>query len=339
MTNPSLSTSVALATYNGARFLPAQLASIAAQERRPDEIVVGDDQSSDGTAELLARFERDAGIPVRFTRNQQRLGSSANFGAILGRCRGEVIFLSDQDDLWRADRISTSLRALAGRPDVGFVFSNASLISETGAPLPGTLWERVFFGAREREQFRRGHGADVLLKTNTVTGATMAVRRRALDCALPISAGWVHDGWLAFVIERVHGALPIDEPLVSYRLHQSQQVGVVGWSPREVLGLLRRQDVPYYLSEAANYRVLADHLLALGPQHAAAAAGARGKAEFLEARASVRQSLAGCARSVGRSLVRRSYSRYGLGAKQVVFDVAGGLDAAFRRIGQRSRAG
>ena len=333
MTSPSVSISVALATYNGARFLPAQLASIAAQDRRPDEIVVGDDQSSDGTAGLLTRFGRDTGIPVHFTRNDRRLGSSSNFGAILTRCRGEVILLSDQDDVWAVDRISASLRALAEQPSVGFVFSNASLISDTDEPLAGTLWDRVFFGAREREQFRRGNGADVLLKTNTVTGATMAVRRSALGCALPIPAGWVHDGWLAFVIERVHGAHPIDRPLLSYRLHQSQQVGVVGWSPREVMGLLRRQDAAYYLGEARNYRALAEHLIALGAQHATAAEGARAKAEFMEWRAAARQSLAGCARSVTRSLIKRRYSRYGLGAKQAVFDLAGGVDAALRRLG------
>jgi glycosyltransferase involved in cell wall biosynthesis len=329
---PSPSTSVALATYNGARFLGAQLASIAAQDTRPDELVVGDDQSTDETPALLARFQQDTGIPVRLTRNVQRLGSSANFAAILSRCQTDVILLCDQDDVWRSDRVSTSLRHLQANPRVGLVFSNATLISESGTAIAGTLWDRVFLREAERRKFAAGQGAEVLLKTNTVTGATVALRRSALPAALPIPAGWVHDAWLAFIIERVHGALPIDDTLLSYRLHQSQQVGVAGWSPREVFALLRRQDARYLHGEAANYRALGQRLDALGAQHHEVGDRVRAKAAFLDVRASGRESLAGCARCLAGSLVNGGYQRYGLGAKQALYDLAGGVDAALGRL-------
>jgi glycosyltransferase involved in cell wall biosynthesis len=327
----TLRTSVALATYNGAGYLGELLDSIAAQDHRPDELVVGDDQSSDDTATLIERFGQATGIPVRFTRNSQRLGSSGNFAAILARCQGEVIFLCDQDDVWEPERVRISLAELAARPGVGFVFSNARLIRGDSAALPGTLWDRVFFDRRQQQQFQRGEAADVLLKTNTVTGATMAIRRSALACALPIPSGWLHDAWLALVIQQVHGAHPIDQTLIRYRLHADQQVSVAGWSLPTLLALMRRQDAHYFRSEAANFRALAGHFRRLGPRHSAVAAQVDRKAAFLDARASGRESLIGCLRQVPAALVNGRYRRYGLGLKQAVFDLAGGLDAAFRR--------
>jgi glycosyltransferase involved in cell wall biosynthesis len=328
---PSPLVSVALATYNGARFLPEQLASIAGQDRRPDELVVGDDQSTDATAAIVDRFGRDSGIPVRFTRNPQRLGSSANFAAILARCQGDIILLSDQDDVWRGDRISTSLRHLTDHPRIGFVFSNARLMSEAGVALPGRLWDRVFFGRRQQRAFAHGRGAEVLLRANTVTGATMALRRSALEAALPIPAGWLHDAWLALIIERTHGARPIDDVLIDYRLHAGQQMSVAGWSVASVRALLRRQDAGHFRSEARNFRALAERLQALGPAHEAVAEQARRKAEFLDLRAAGRESLGGCLAGVAGGLARGRYHRLGLGLKQAAFDLAGGVEAALRR--------
>jgi glycosyltransferase involved in cell wall biosynthesis len=84
----AFSVSVAMATYNGAAFLDAQLASIAAQTRTPDELVVCDDGSSDGTVEIVERFARRAPFAVRLIRNEQRLGYGENFMKAARHCRG-----------------------------------------------------------------------------------------------------------------------------------------------------------------------------------------------------------------------------------------------------------
>ena len=331
-------TSVALATYNGARFLPAQLASIAAQTHRPDEIVVGDDGSHDETEEVLVRFERDSGIPVRFTRNPERLGSSANFAAVITRCRGDVVFLCDQDDLWKPNKVATCLAKLVQRPDAAYVFSNAGLIAEDGAKLRGALWDRVFFDRRQQAAFAAGGAVSILLRTNTVTGATMAARREALTAALPVPPGWVHDAWFAFVLALDRAALPINERLMDYRVHASQQIGVIGWSPAALLGLVRRQDAEFYRREAANFHALAEYLetgTAHPANHGAALQGAYSKAAFLERRAAGRKALSTCVGGVLRALAAGDYRRYGMGAKQAVFDLAGGIDAAFRRCSAR----
>src|ERR1043166_3411462 len=99
--------SIALCTYNGAAFLREQLESIAAQTRTPDELVISDDQSTDGTLRLIEEFAETAGFPVRVSVNESNLGTAKNFEKAISLCRGDVIMLSDQDDVWHSDRLES----------------------------------------------------------------------------------------------------------------------------------------------------------------------------------------------------------------------------------------
>ncbi len=318
--------SVAMATYNGARFLPAQLESIAAQTVVPDELVVGDDGSTDATEQAFAEFARRAPFPVRFTRNARRLGPAQNFVATMERCAGDVLVLSDQDDVWLPARVQRTLEVLAANPGAAYVFSDGELIDEDGAPSPGRLWERAFFDEERQREFLAHRGADVLLRTNVVTGATMGVRRSALASALPIPPGWIHDAWMAFVLELQHGAVPIPEPLIRYRQHANQQIGVLGRSPKAVLALLRRHDAAFFRAQAENYRVLAERVAQLAtPGAADAARNSRRKAEVLDDRAAFRDRPVRAAGKLVGALLRGDYDRFGLGVKQAAFDAAGAV--------------
>src|SRR5215468_7332763 len=97
--------SVAICTYNGARFVREQLASIAAQTRPPDELIVCDDGSKDATVEIINSFARASGFPVQLKINEARLGSTRNFDQALGLCNGEGIAFSDQDDVWLPQKL------------------------------------------------------------------------------------------------------------------------------------------------------------------------------------------------------------------------------------------
>ena len=94
-----LKLSVAMATYNGERFLEQQLLSIARQIRLPDEMVVSDDGSNDGTIDILERFATNAPFPVRIYRNLNPLGYGDNFLKAASLCDGDLIAFSDQDDV------------------------------------------------------------------------------------------------------------------------------------------------------------------------------------------------------------------------------------------------
>lgn len=91
---------IALATWNGERFLSEQLESYLKQTRLPDELVVSDDCSKDGTLDVLNEFARTAPFEVRILKNSERAGFAANFGRAIGACRADIILLSDQDDIW-----------------------------------------------------------------------------------------------------------------------------------------------------------------------------------------------------------------------------------------------
>jgi len=94
------STSVALCTYNGERFLSQQLASLAAQTVLPDELVVCDDASTDASMRVVEDFAKNAPFSVRIFRNPNNLGYVKNFEQAIGLCSKEIIFLCDQDDDW-----------------------------------------------------------------------------------------------------------------------------------------------------------------------------------------------------------------------------------------------
>ena len=112
-----------MCTYNGAEFLQAQLESILAQTRPPDEIVVCDDGSTDDTEAVLKRF---SGLVLHL--NKQNLGSVKNFEQAIGLCTGDIIALSDQDDVWREDKLHSIEQAFRKTPTAGLVFSDAEIV-------------------------------------------------------------------------------------------------------------------------------------------------------------------------------------------------------------------
>ena len=137
--------SVALATYNGGRFLNDQLQSIAAQDRRPDELVVCDDGSSDETPAMLWKFAATCPFEVRLEMNGRHLGAGGNFSRAVASCRGDVIALCDQDDVWLPAKLARLESAFAADTRTGFVFSDATLIDAESRLLRRRLWETLGF--------------------------------------------------------------------------------------------------------------------------------------------------------------------------------------------------
>lgn len=216
--------SVALCTYNGTRFLKEQLASLAAQERLPDELVVCDDRSTDNTVELLESFARTAPFPVRIHVNAANLGSTYNFDRAMRLCAGSMIAFCDQDDVWHPKRLAKCARALRNDPELGLVFSNGELIDDAGAQLPGRLWDNFTFDRAIRECIRRGDMLP-LVRYRFVTGATMMFRSALREHLCPAAGEWLHDGWITALIACMARVGFLDQPLIRYRIHAQQQVG------------------------------------------------------------------------------------------------------------------
>jgi len=226
--------SVAMCTYNGAEFVDAQLASIARQTRPPDELVIADDCSLDATVDVIRRFQANSPFEVRLVVNEQTLGSTRNFEKSIGLCSGEIVALSDQDDVWRADKLELIERYLSDHADAGLVFSDADVVDEHLKTLNRRLWSVVRFGEEQKKLVKRGGAFELLCWGDTITGATMAFRSKFKELLLPIPttsragapAFIIHDGWIGAMISAVADVGFIDDTLIRYRQHSRQQVGV-----------------------------------------------------------------------------------------------------------------
>lgn len=223
-----LRVSVALCTWNGERFLREQLDSLLAQTRLPDEIVVRDDVSGDGTWSILQGFVQQAGakgVVVDLQRNAENLGYVRNFSAALSACNGDIVFLCDQDDVWHADKIARMCAEFEHRSQLGVLHTDARLVDAAGKDTGVGLFESLEVQAWEIAAEHAGDGFDVLLRRNTATGAAMALRREYLQRLLPVPEGWVHDEWLAIGVSVQAQVDCMEWASIDYRQHGGNQIG------------------------------------------------------------------------------------------------------------------
>lgn len=228
--HPSIS--VALCTYNGARFVAEQLHSILSQSLPVDEIVISDDGSTDATLErvreVLGESVNDgveSNPKVVIIENGSPLGVTRNFEQASLACTGDLIVLCDQDDVWHADRLERAVREFAHSPELLLVFSDAQLVDEAGEPLPDSLFEAIEFSRAERRAVNAGRGLMTLLRRNVATGATIVFRRELLQRAIPFPGSWVHDEWLAILAAMFGVVNVIGDRLIDYRQHASNEIG------------------------------------------------------------------------------------------------------------------
>jgi glycosyltransferase involved in cell wall biosynthesis len=221
----AMNLSIAMCTYNGDVYLKEQLESIAAQTRTPDELVITDDGSTDDTLRLIEEFAVTAGFPVRLSVNESNLGTAKNFEKAIRLCRGDVIVLSDQDDVWHTDKLESVERIFEAKPQLSLVFSNAEIVDETLRLFDKTLFDWVHFDGEKQRMVKSGRALDLQLRENLVLGATVAFRATLKELVLPISGNGplVHDGWIVLLIAAVGEIDFINRPLLKYRQHSAQQ--------------------------------------------------------------------------------------------------------------------
>ena len=214
-TPPALATpvSVALCVYNGAAWLPAQLASVLAQEGVDLEIVALDDASTDGSLEVLqAHAARDPRIKV-FS-NARNLGHVKSFERCIGLCREALIAPCDQDDLWHPRKLATLVAAMG---DADLAYCDSEYIDAQGQSL----------ARRVSDDIGPMHGGDGkpcrdplrFVFKNTVSGHAMLVRRSVFESAKPFPALLYHDWWMALRAAAGGGVAYVDEALVQFRRH------------------------------------------------------------------------------------------------------------------------
>jgi len=203
--------SVCMATYNGERFLAEQLSSILSQVSDIDEIVIVDDASCDRTISIVNGFRDQR---VRLFLQERNQGVVKTFESALREAVGEIIFLADQDDVWRADKVSNVMALFSTHPDVSLVVSDYATIDAGG----NTVRESRF----KSERFYPG-----VLRTllrNQYRGCAMAFRRSILSYCLPFPTDIpMHDMWIGIISQFAGEVALINEPLVNYRRHDRNE--------------------------------------------------------------------------------------------------------------------
>lgn len=317
--------SIAMCTYNGARHLREQLASIAAQSRLPDELVICDDGSTDATRVIIADFAASVPFPVHLHVNDQNLGSTKNFERAIALCVGDLIALSDQDDVWLTEKLQRLEAEFDRVPNAGLIFSDAEVVDEGMNPAGFTLWQKLDIRNDERHGLHGGRAIDVLLQGSTVTGATMAFRGRFKKLVLPIpnDLSIIHDAWIALLVGAVSEVAPLAMPLIKYRQHADQQVG-----PKE-----RKHDAGGFkeamvrrtsYSEMIQIGVAAQkRLVEHGETYESADALSRLSARLrhLRARAGLPEGKLGRIRCVATELLSRRYHLFSNGFRSAVKDL------------------
>jgi glycosyltransferase involved in cell wall biosynthesis len=224
--------SIAMGTHNGAPYIAEQVRSMVSQTVQPHQLVLSDDASTDGTVEIAEaelRSLHDAGMAVPellVLRNPAPLGVTHNFEQALAATDGELVALADQDDRWHPRKLELMNAEFDANPELLLMSSDARLIDAGGDIMPGSLLNRLELDAHTVEAMRSEAAFATLLRRNTVTGATVMLRKRLIPLARPFPDLWLHDEWLAIVASSLGDVRILEEELIDYRLHGQNQVGV-----------------------------------------------------------------------------------------------------------------
>lgn len=220
--------SVAMCTYNGEKYIKEQLQSILNQTVAIDEIIICDDGSNDKTIAFIELIQIENPNKISLYKNHVNLGSTKNFEKAIEICSGDYIFLSDQDDIWKENKVEKVVQYFLKNPSTEAVFTDGDLVDEKNKKInTNSLWDSVFFMENQLSKPIDLY-QHILFKANMVTGATLCIKKEIKNLILPIPniKKFYHDEWIAIVIASRNNLKYLTDKLISYRIHSSQQSGI-----------------------------------------------------------------------------------------------------------------
>lgn len=199
--------SVCIATYNGERYIRQQIESIVCQLNVDDEIIVSDDGSTDGTLDIVKGIDDKR---IKIIEGPGRKSPILNFECALKASKGDFIFLSDQDDVWKPDKVEICMKWLK---TYHCVVSDAEVTDNRLKPLYPSLYAIM--------QVRQGRIYNTIWK-NGYTGCCMAFRRNVLEASLPFPKNIpMHDIWIGNVAAYKYNVIFIPDRLIHFRRHEN----------------------------------------------------------------------------------------------------------------------
>lgn len=226
MVSQKVNISVALCTYNGEKYLSEQLDSILQQSISVNDIVVCDDRSTDKTLAILKEYQRRNPSLFSIIQNSENLGYVDNFEKAINQCSGDLIFLCDQDDIWRENKVEITLDYLKKNPDKNvFCHDLELLFDKDNISKSESFWNSEEFN----KDFDNYEISEYLLyKKNVFPGMTMAITKEAKNKYLPlkkVNSTIIHDYEIVLKSCNDERFIMIPEVLSAYRIHDSQNIG------------------------------------------------------------------------------------------------------------------
>ena len=213
--------SVAIATYNGEKFIIEQLRSVIEQSLKVDEIVIRDDISSDGTERVIREFIREHNLQdlIDFKVNDKNLGYASNFMGALRATKGDYVLFCDQDDIWPGDRVEKMIGVLENNPEALMIGSAFEPFKSSDDAPDVPAWELAKF--RNDDSFEKldFNSSNIFIGCQ---GCTMAMKRSFLD---KIDSywyeGWAHDEFVWKMALSLEGLYFYHRITLKRRLHSN----------------------------------------------------------------------------------------------------------------------
>lgn len=232
--------SVALGVFNGEMYITEQVESILNQSLPVDELIVSDDASSDASVSIVQDIIKNTRSETTITLviNEENAGYTKNFERAISHCSGDLIFLSDHDDVWDPAKVEEVVNVFQKDPDVSMVYHDAEYADPSLHPLGRTVFEQRPYLSRER-------GAREMIRRPGVKGCCMAFTARVKDAAVPFVPDLGKDVWLVYIASALGRIVPLPRCLILYRRHE---------------GTLSVDDVPGYDSKRVKQQAASDRV-------------------------------------------------------------------------------
>jgi len=216
---------ILLSTYNGERFLGEQLDSILSQTYNNWRLVVRDDGSTDATTEIIRDYAESSNNIEFVDDRYGHVGPKNSFNILLKRSRADYTLFCDQDDIWLSDKVEKSIQAMRLSEEKGIkpilVVSDLSIIDEEKKIISESFWKYQGMSPFKGKAF------NAMLIQNKFPGCSMMFNRELRSTALDIpSEAIMHDWWIALVASALGEIQVIDKPLVYYRQHKKNTIGL-----------------------------------------------------------------------------------------------------------------
>jgi glycosyltransferase involved in cell wall biosynthesis len=207
--------SIAMATHNGEKYLQEQLDSFLQQTILPDELVIFDDFSNDNTVQIIHAFKEKSPFKVFLYVNQENKGILYSFSNALEHCSGDYIFISDQDDVWKPNKIEKVIKCFNENPNKYLIIHDLSICKSDLSLIGQTKIERM------KNSFN--------LENSYIVGMATAIRSPLLKLCLPIPIcnGLAYDGWLHSCAVAIDAKYILKESLALYRRHSNNATSVI----------------------------------------------------------------------------------------------------------------